>query len=76
MRAFTGDHNFLPNFIEAPTASSLFRKIRSLQAADGAEYRFINFYFDPSTSRHIAWFYKLNDNKEELQEIINGTSKE
>ena len=76
MAAFVGDHNFAPDFIDAPTEAALKRKIKNLQAMDGAEYRYISIYHNTNTNRVCAWFYKLNDNKEELQEIIDGTSKE
>ena len=73
---YQGSHNFAPVSLSAPTLSALEVKIRQIQRDDGSEYRFISFYFDPLKERHVAWYYKLNKNDQEIKELIDGITKE
>lgn len=71
----TGTSNHLPHFIEASTPTNLFKLIRRLQSRDSGEYKFINMYYDTANAKHVAWFYKLYNEDEQLTEAINELTK-
>jgi len=75
MAVFLGDSNIVPSSISANTANALEKKIHKLQVSSGAEYKFISFYYDPVSKKHVGWFYKLKNDTEILQGAINAKVK-
>lgn len=37
-----------------------------------AEYRFISFYYDQVSKKHIAWYYSEITTQEEIKELVDG----
>ena len=76
MALFYGDQNIIPHSISAKTKSGLERKIHERSKKLKAELKFINFYYDPKKKEHVGWYYFIKDEQEQIQEFLDGRSKE
>lgn len=47
-----------------------------MQRSNMAQYQFISFYYDTSSGKHVAWYYTLITEQEQLKELVDGTTKE
>lgn len=76
MQVFYGDHNKVPQHAKAKTAQALHKKLAKLQFKNGVEYKFISFYFDSLVNEHVAWYYTILNENEQMREAINGITNE
>jgi len=73
MALFTGSSLIVPKSISATSRMGLERKIQLLNAKDGMEYKFINFYFDSKSNEHVGWYYtQINESELILTENKNA----